>query len=310
MRFYLIISVLVFYFKVFAQQDPQYSQYQFNQMVINPAYAGNRDALSVVLDVRQQWAGFDGAPKTQAFSIHSPIAKKRIGVGLSAYADQLGPRKNTGVYGNFSYMLPINNKLRLSFGLRAGLLNYNLDWTKVTYKDQNEALGVYGVSRTTKLDVDAGLFLKSQTFYSGLSITHLNKPNMFSESISGVNAFNYSYNYVLNPHLFFIISKGFKVSENLVFNPTLLIKSSQGISATNINLNFLIKQKVWLGTFINSNNSFGFLAQVYISEKLRLGYAFDRGMGKVNRQLGASHEIMIGFDFNSYKSKMLSPRYL
>lgn len=305
----LFIS-LISCFCTFAQQDPQYSQYQFNQMVINPAYAGNRDALSVVLDVRQQWSGFDGAPRTQAFSIHSPIAKKRIGVGLSAYSDQIGPRKNIGVYGNFSYILPINNKYKLSFGLRGGIINYNLDWTKVNYKNQSEALAVYGVSRTTRFDADAGLFLKSNSFYAGLSITHLNKPVMFSETITGTNSVYYSYQYTLNPHLFFIISKGFKFGENLVFNPTLMLKSTKGIHSTYLNFNFLIKQKVWVGAFTNSSNSIGFLTQVYLNEKFRVGYSFDTGIGKIIRQLGPAHEIMIGFDFNNHKSKMLSPRYL
>jgi type IX secretion system PorP/SprF family membrane protein len=308
MKVKLLVMFCVVSLTVFSQQDPQYSQYQFNQMVINPAYAGNRDALSVVLDVRQQWAGFEGAPRTQAFSIHSPIAKKRIGLGLSAYSDQIGPRKNIGVYGNFSYMLPINNKLKLSFGLRGGLINYNIDWTKVSYKDQSEALAVYGVSRTTRFDLDAGLFLKSNTFYCGISATHLNRPVMFSEAIAGASSFNYGYS--LNPHLFFIISKGFKMGENLVFNPSLMLKSTNGINSTYMNLNFLIKQKVWVGAFINSANSIGFLTQVYLNEKFRIGYAFDTGIGKVNRQLGPSHEIMLGFDFNTYKSKMLSPRYL
>lgn len=296
----------------FAQQDPQFSQYQFNQMVINPAYAGSRDALSAVVNVRQQWSGFDGAPRTQAFSLHGPLKKKRIGLGLSGYADQIGPKKTVGVYGSFAYILPITNKLKLSFGLRGGIVSYNFDWSKISYQNPNEGPSNFSPqSQHTIVDVDAGLFLKSNSFYCGISVTHLNGAKIYNENISVINTpTTYNLNYNLNTHLFFIISKGFKLSENLVFNPTIMIKTVKGITTSDINANFLIKQRVWIGTFYRGENSIGALLQVYVTEKLRIGYAYDVSMSHVQRQLGSGHEIMIGFDFNTVKSKMLSPRYL
>lgn len=296
----------------FAQQDPQFSQYQFNQMVINPAYAGSRDALSAVVNVRQQWSGFDGAPRTQAFSLHGPLKKKRIGLGLSGYADQIGPKKTVGVYGSFAYILPITNKLKLSFGLRGGIVSYNFDWSKISYQNPNEGPSNFSPqSQHTIVDVDAGLFLKSNSFYCGISVTHLNGAKIYNENISVINTpTTYNLNYNLNTHMFFIISKGFKLSENLVFNPTIMIKTVKGITTSDINVNFLIKQRVWIGTFYRGENSIGALLQVYVTEKLRIGYAYDVSMSHVQRQLGSGHEIMIGFDFNTVKSKMLSPRYL
>ena len=296
----------------FAQQDPQFSQYQFNQMVINPAYAGSRDALSAVVNVRQQWSGFDGAPRTQAFSLHGPLKKKRIGLGLSGYADQIGPKKTVGVYGSFAYILPITNKLKLSFGLRGGIVSYNFDWSKISYQNPNEGPSNFSPqSQHTIVDVDAGLFLKSNSFYCGISVTHLNGAKIYNENISVINTpTTYNLNYNLNTHMFFIISKGFKLSENLVFNPTIMIKTVKGITTGDINANFLIKQRVWIGTFYRGENSIGALLQVYVTEKLRIGYAYDVSMSHVQRQLGSGHEIMIGFDFNTVKSKMLSPRYL
>lgn len=295
-----------------AQQDPQFSQYQFNQMVINPAYAGSRDALSVVVNVRQQWSGFDGAPRTQAFSLHGPLKKKRIGLGLSGYADQIGPKKTFGLYGSFAYVLPITNKLKLSFGLRGGIVNYNFDWSKITYQNPTEGAANYAPqAQHTIVDVDAGLFLKSNSFYCGLSLTHLNGAKIYNEQVTVVNTSgSYNLNYNLNPHLFFIISKGFKLSENLVFNPTIMIKSVKGITSGDINANFLIKQRIWLGAFYRGENTLGGLLQVYVTEKFRIGYAYDFSMNSTQRALGSGHEIMIGFDFNTVKTKMLSPRYL
>lgn len=298
----------------YAQQDPQFSEYQFNQMVINPAYAGSRDALSAVIVVRQQWSGFSGVPRTQSFSLHGPLKQKRIGLGLSGYADQIGPQKTTGLYGNFAYLLPINNKLRISFGLRAGMLNYNMDWNKITYKDANENQAAINPPKSkTILDLDAGLYLKSNTFYCGLSATHLSGPRIYDENYNitiNNNPQNYNLQYRLNTHLFFIISKGFKANENLVINPTIMAKSVKGITNIDINLNFLLKQRIWLGAYYRTRSSVGALAQVFVTERLRIGYTYDMGLGKTLRNLGGSHEIMLGFDFNTYKSKMLSPRFL
>jgi type IX secretion system PorP/SprF family membrane protein len=299
----------------FAQQDPQYSQYQFNQMVINPAYAGSKDALSAVLDIRKQWSGFEGAPSTQSFSFHGPLKKKRIGLGLSAYNDAVGPKRVTAAYGNISYILPINNKLKLSFGLRAGVVNYVYDFNKITYRDPGE-VNAYANLSTNKLkpDFDAGVFLKSNSFYAGFSATHLNAAYVYQDKISYTNVSGsqteYDLTYRLNTHIFGIVSKGFAVGDNLVINPTLIYKGSKSIANIDLNLNFLIKQRVWLGAYARSSGSVGALVQVIITDNIKVGYSFDKSLGKVQKKLGNGHEIMIGFDMSTFKSKMLSPRYL
>lgn len=310
-KIYIIIVVFSTYILT-AQQDPQYSQYQFNQMVINPAYAGTKDAMSVILDVRNQWAGFSGAPRTQALSFHTPLKNKRIGLGLTAYNDMIGPKRVTAAYGNFSYILPINNKLKLSFGLRAGIVNYVFDFNKINYKDQSESIA-YNTIPTNKIkpDFDAGLFLKSNSFYAGFSATHLNATYIYNDKVSTSGSLKeYDLTYRLNTHLFFIVSKGFSVGENIVINPTIMIKSASSTLNADLNLNFLIKQRLWLGAFMRSSGSVGLLAQVLITENIRVGYSYDRTIAPIQKNLGNGHEIMIGFDFNTFKSKILSPRYL
>lgn len=314
MKKIFIIVITLSTWSCLAQQDPQFSLYQFNQMVINPAYAGGRDALSVVLDVRQQWGGFSGAPRTQAFSLHGPLKKKRIGLGVSGYADQIGPKSNAGVYGSFAYILPINNNLKLSFGLRAGVVSYKFDWSQLTYQNGSEQIDANTAqSQQTRPDLDAGLYLKSNTFYCGLSATHINGSKIYNNEslpVGNVKGSTVNFNYSLMPHLFFIISKGFKAGENVVINPTIMIKTTSGITSGDLNINFLIKKKLWLGTFIRNGNAIGALAQFYVTDKFRIGYAFDRSVNNTQSRLGNGHEIMIGFDFNTFKSAMLSPRYL
>lgn len=315
MKKLLIILSCTLALPFFAQQDPQYSQYQFNQMVINPAYAGTKDVLSAVIDVRKQWSGFDGAPKTQSLSFQGPLKKKRIGLGLSAYNDAIGPKRVTAAYGNISYILPLSSKLKLSFGIRAGVVNYVFDFNKMNYKDPGETNAVANIS-TNKLkpDFDAGIYLKSNSFYAGFSATHLNSAYIYNDKVSYTNAtgsqVEYDLTYKLNMHIFGIISKGFAVGENLVINPTIIYKGTKAVTNIDGNLNFLIKQRVWLGVFYRSDATVGTLIQVLITEKFKIGYAFDTGISKVQKRLGNGHEIMIGFDFNTFKSKTLSPRYL
>lgn len=310
---YILLNCL-FVFVTKAQQDPQYSLYQFNQMAINPAYAGARDAIAVVADVRKQWVGFAGAPTTMAFTVHSPIMNNKVGVGLNFLSDQIGAKSISGAYGNFSYILKLGSKYKLAFGLRAGYLNYKFNFSKVNYKDANEST-ITDLANTNKgsVDLDFGMFLRSNSFFAGLSITHLNQAKVYSYNYTALNSSgniqNYTNTYVLNPHLFTIIGKAFSFGDNLVFAPSIMFKNVNAASSTDLNFNFFISQKLWLGLYFRSDYGVGMLTQFYATDKLRIGYSYDTGLGS-KRNLGASHEIMIGYDFSKNKSKMLTPRFL
>ena len=174
--------------KTMAQQDPQYSQYMFNQMAINPAYAGSKEALSATAFIRSQWTGIEGAPKTETFSIHGPLKKKKVGLGFSAIADQIGPKKSFGVLGSYAYRIQIKNGF-LSMGLRAGVYQYTYNWADIKYKDQAD---IYNTNNSTSKIVptaDFGLYYYTNTMYIGYSITHLYNGRLTSTSnLNGDNA--------------------------------------------------------------------------------------------------------------------------
>lgn len=298
-----------------AQQDPQYSLYQFNQMAINPAYAGSRNALAVVMDMRKQWVSFPGAPTTLGATIHAPVMNNKVGLGLNVVSDQIGARSTTGIYGSIAYIAKLNNKFKLSFGLRAGYLNYKFNFNKVNYKDVNEA-SLVDLSNVNKgaLDMDAGLYLRSNTFYMGVSATHINGASVYNKdytvlnSVTGLNR-NVSASYIMSTHLFLVAGKAFSINENLVFSPSVMVKYVSSRATADLNLNFLMNKRLWLGVFLKQGYGAGLLAQVYATEKLRIGYAYDSGLGS-KKILGSSHEMMIGFDFGNYKTKTVSPRFL
>lgn len=301
--------------KAVAQQDPQYNLYQFNQLVINPAYAGARDAIAIVSDVRKQWVGFDGAPTTMALSVHSPIANNKVGIGLSATNDKIGAKAITSVYGNFSYILKVNNNTKLSFGARAGYSMYKFNFSEVKYKNPDES-AYSDLSNANKgsLDVDAGLYLRTNTFYCGLSATHLNNGKIYNNSFTvrdtatGSSNTN-SLSYILRPHMFFTIGKSFVIKENFLFSPSIMVKTVMQKTTADLNLNFFVAKRVWFGVFVRQGVGFGGLFQVYATNQLRIGYSYDVTTGK-RKNLGTSHEIMIGFDIKKKKSAMVSPRLL
>jgi type IX secretion system PorP/SprF family membrane protein len=301
----LIILLLLLNTGAFAQQDPQYSTYQFNPLVINPAYAGARDGLSATASVRNQWVGFDGAPKTIAAGVHSPILNRNIGIGLTLYNDVMGPRNLTGAYGNFAYILKLNNKYKLSFGLSAGLNRYAFNFNKLTYKQNENTIDFSQVQTFNSFDVNSGLYFRSNSFFIGLSNTHLFASDVFKIE-TGNNSF---ISYRLRTHNFLSIGKSFLINENFIFAPTLMLKTVSGKGMADINLNAFLFKKVWFGLFVRSGYGPGFLFQYYINNNFKVGYSFDVGGGHA-KYLGGSHEIVINFEMPSKKSKVISPRFL
>lgn len=306
---YILFLCFAFSLLCKAQQDPQYNLYQFNQMVINPAYAGARDGISVIASVRNQWAGIDGAPRTSCMSVHGPVLNKHVGIGLTVVNDKMGPRNMTGVYGNFAYIAKLSSKFKLSFGLNAGYNRFQFDFNKLTFKDNESTSAAYinQLQTYNALDFSSGLYLRSNTFFMGLSSTHLFNPDVYNiKDTAGKSLLSYR----LLTHQFFTLGKSFKISDNCIFAPTIMIRQVQGKGNGDLNLNFFLFKKVWLGLLYKGSYGPGFLLQYYITDKFRVAYSYDTG-AKDARRLGASHEVMLGIDFaKGNKSKVVSPRFL
>jgi type IX secretion system PorP/SprF family membrane protein len=301
----LLSIILSFTFSGKSQQDAQYNLYQFNQLLINPAYAGARDILSAILLSRQQWVGIDGAPKTNCLSLHGPVINKNIGIGLTITNDEMGPRNVISVFGNAAYILRINSKMKLSFGLNAGFNRYQFNFNKVTFYNSEFPSSFNQNQTTNALDVNGGLYLKSQTFFAGMSMTHINSPSIYKSEASSIE-------YHLSPHMFFNLGKSFQINQNLVFAPTLLVKYSVSSLSYDFNFNFLINKKMWLGAFYRSSYGPGGLMQYFVTNKFKVGYSYDTGLGN-QLNFGSSHELMLSLDFGSTKSnktRTTNPRFL
>lgn len=290
-----------------AQQDPQYNLYQFNQMIINPAYAGARNALAVIASARNQWVGLEGAPKTNCFSIHAPVANNKLGIGLTLVNDVLGPRTNNAIYGNIAYILKLNNQWKLTAGLGAGLSMFRFNFNQLSFKAAEINTQLYENQRMSVLDLSSGLFLRSNAFFLGISATHLNSPFVYKYN-NTINAVTSTLSYQLRRHTFITMGKSFMLNENVVFAPSVTLRIIQS-GNMDLNLNFFLFKKIWLGCFVRSQYGAGLLMQYYITNRFRVGYSYDTGVNDA-RRLGPSHEAMLGLDFTTKKAKIISPRFL
>ena len=193
----LAIAILLVSLTASAQQDPQYTQYMYNMNVVNPAYAGLKESLSVTTLYRKQWSGLDGAPTTFTFSGHSPVNDK-VGLGLSAIKDQLGPVKETNVFIDFSYTLQMSERTKLALGLKAGATFHDVGLTDLDLQQPGDPFFANDINNTYP-NVGAGAFLYGDNYYFGLSV-----PNMLNSVHLDENGF------LELENLFYLVKKQLK----------------------------------------------------------------------------------------------------
>ncbi|MBT8266723.1 MAG: type IX secretion system membrane protein PorP/SprF [Bacteroidia bacterium] len=286
--------------QIFAQQDPQYTQYMYNTMSVNPAYAGQRDVLSITGLHRSQWVGIEGAPQTQTLGIHAPLRNERIGLGLNVINDALGPAQETYVNVNFSYTIPLNElDKKLSFGLTGGLHLLDTDWSKGQFQNPdvvfNENLSL--ISPT----VGAGLYLHSRKWYLGLSVPNIittEHYNDFQESLATERL-----------HFFLIGGYVFNLSDNTKLKPAFLVKAVTGAPIiADVSANFLFYEKLTLGLAWRWDDALSGLAGFQISEGLYVGYAYDYTTTDLKNYNSGTHEIVLRFELQKL-GRILSPRF-
>jgi type IX secretion system PorP/SprF family membrane protein len=302
--FFSAFIIFNFFFLIggLAQQDPQYSMYMFNPLALNPAYAGSREVLSSALLYRNQWTGISGAPSTASFSLQTPLRNKKIGVGMEIISDKLGPQSTSGLLLSYAYRIPFL-KGKLSFGLRMGMYDYSFDWSKMDYKDPNDVYNTQMRSSKITGTGDFGFYYYSRTFYWGLGMTHLNKGKITDINLGDSSSRQ-------SVHFFMPIGKAFEVG-NVIINPTLLIKGAGNApTQTDLSLNILLKERLWLGISLRSRYGVVFMTQYLVNDKMKVGYSYDYGRNKIGIAGKATHEIMVSYDINNHGAKMIMPRYL
>lgn len=298
----LIITLLTVMglYNVSAQQDPQYTQYMYNMNVVNPAYAGSNEGLTITALYRDQWVGLEGNPTTITFSAHSPISD-RVGLGLAAIKDELGPVSETNVYADFSYTLPLGGNLKLALGLKAGATFHDVGLAGLDVQDENDPFFSENINNVYP-NIGAGAFFYSDNFYIGLSV-----PNMINSIHLDENGMRYGSEV---QHYFATAGYVFQVSENFKLKPSTMVKSSFDAPLSfDANLNALFYDKFELGVSYRLDDSFSGLVGFQVTEFLRVGYAYDNVVSDLKVVAPASHEIILTFDILFNPRVMRSPRF-
>lgn len=288
----------------FAQQDPMYTQYMENLLTLNPAYAGSRDVLSLMVVSRNQWVSMPGAPVTRSFSMHSPLPGTNAGLGFSFLNDQVGPVKQSGIYADYSYTLSFSEKRSLALGLKGGVNFYEAGISDLTTNDPNDPVFLNDINRNFLPNFGVGAFYYTGKYYLGLSIPKLieNKINRNGASTQSISKEQI--------HIFFMTGYVFDVNRIVKFKPSILTKY---VKNAPVSLDFtgtlMFYERLWLGAMYRVGDSFGGLFQLQATNQLKIGYSYDLPINKLGAYNNGTHEIMVTFDFNFGRGRVRSPRY-
>ncbi|MDO1502042.1 type IX secretion system membrane protein PorP/SprF [Winogradskyella maritima] len=302
MKCYCLIVFLFGVMTLQGQQDPQYTQYMYNMAVLNPAYAGSDEGISLGLLYRNQWTGFDGAPETATLFGHSKLGG-HLGLGLSLIADELGPVKETNLYADIAYQLKLDDTHHLGLGFKVGATFHDIGLNNLTVFDPNDPFFSENVNSTTP-NLGAGAFLYSDSYYLGVSI-----PNLL-ESVH-LNA-NGSQLGTERQHLFITGGYVFELTKTLKLKPSFLVKSAFNASTSfDINLNALFYEKLELGASYRYDDSVSALVNFAITIDLKIGYAYDAITSRLRPFAPSSHEIFVTYRFLTKPKdrRIKSPRF-
>jgi type IX secretion system PorP/SprF family membrane protein len=288
--------------RVVAQQDPLYSQYMFNTLAFNPAYAGSADVFTMMALSRHQWVGFDGAPATQTFLAHSPLKKESMALGFTAVNDRIGPSRQTAFYGDYAYRIRTGGDARLAFGLRGGVELYQADIASLSTVEvdpanvniQGEVLPNFGF----------GLFWHAERCYAGFSA-----PKLIENEVDGeggtpiVAASEVRHFYLMGGYIV-------DIDRDLKFKPSFLLRQVSGAPLSlDVNASFLLRERIWFGLMYRLGSSVGVLCQYRVNDQFRLGYAFDLTTTQLGGYNAGTHEVMLSYDLRFIKGRTISPRY-
>ena len=287
---------------IYAQQESQYTQYMYNTTIINPAYAGSKGNLNLFGLYRAQWVGLEGAPTTANFSMNKPIEGSKMGYGVSILNDMIGPSSETEFAIDLSYTLFLNKDNRLAFGVKTTANLLNIDYGEVTEYNSGETLSNDNVSNRFSPNIGFGLFYYNSNSYLGLSIPMVLDTKRYNDVAS--STVNQKY------HLYFMGGKVFDLDYNLKFKPAFVLKQTSGTPLQlDLSANMLFNDKFSFGASYRWNRAVSAMAGFQISDKMFIGYGYDKETSRISNIVSDSHELFLIFDIFKNKSRLDTPRF-
>jgi type IX secretion system PorP/SprF family membrane protein len=304
-KYILICAIMVWGNNVFAQTEPMYSQYMYNMLGVNPAYAGNREATSFNFFQRRQWVGLAGAPQTTSVSIDGAFNDNKLGWGVQAYDDKLGVERADGVNMMMATHIQVSDKGTLSGGLSVGLMNYRIDLLNVQGRYTPSDPAFYSNFNKWLPAVGLGIYYNTDKFYAGFSI-----PNVLKSRLTAFDVMNSGIQKVNSTHIFFTSGYVFDVNEDVKIKPSTMIKAVGGAPIeADFNTNVWLKNVIGLGFSYRTGDAMVAMAEAQINNNLRVGYAYDITISPLKYYNNGSHELMFRYEFGNNNTKIKSTRY-
>lgn len=295
--FFIVFSTII----CVGQQDAQYSQYMYNTISINPAYAGSRNVMSVFGLHRTQWIGLEGAPETNNFSINAPMNNNAFGIGISIINDKIGPSIDNSFAFDLAYSIAISEKFKLSFGLKGTLDRLDINVSKLNPFHQNDP-EFKNFTSSLHPNIGFGLFLYSNSTYFGLSLPNSLEINRYDDESVSFYRDKRSY--------YFISGHVLELSDAFKFKPAVVSKYTEGAPLQlDFSANFLYKEKLLLGGAIRINAAVSALLGYQVDESWFVGYGYDLDTTKLSNYNSGSHELFVRFELFKNYSKIVSPRF-
>lgn len=299
----LCLLFIMAFSELYSQLQPLNNQYIVDGLSINPAYAGRREAMSVAVSYRNQWVGFEGAPRTETFSAHSPFLKENIGVGLVLLNNTIGITKQTEIMGNYSYSIKTMPG-KLSFGLGAGITIKNKDYNDLRVLDKGDELLSTPNKRFITPDFSAGVYYYTENYYGGFSMPFFMN-HRFNSASGKFNA----YHDFDNCNYVFTGGYLWKMNEDIKLLPSTLFKfNPSDDKQVDLNIRAIFKDNFWLGATYRTNYGIILNIQYQINNQFRVAYSYGSGFSELSRYQKGTHEIMLRYDFK-YLLEVVSPRY-
>jgi type IX secretion system PorP/SprF family membrane protein len=284
----------------FAQQDAQFTQYMYNTININPAYAGSRGALSIFALHRTQWVGLDGAPVTNAVSINTPLNTSNLGLGVSIVNDKIGPTHENTISADLSYTVPTSETFKLSFGIKATANLFDLDVTRLNPADDDPSLHDY--NNKFSPNIGAGVYWHSNKAYVGFSVPNFIETNRYDDN--EVAIFKEKINYYL------IAGYVFDLNNYIKFKPAVLTKIVEGTPLQlDMSGNFMVNDKFVVGIAYRWSAALSAMVGFQVSDGLYIGYGYDHETTNLDNYNSGSHEIFLRYELFKNNNKITTPRF-
>lgn len=294
--FVLVLTSMV----SFAQQDAHFTQYMYNTININPAYAGSRGALSIFALHRTQWVGLDGAPVTNTFSMNTPFNESNLGLGISIVNDKIGPTQENTISADISYSIPTSETFKLSFGMKATANIFSLDINKLNPVDNDPSLQNFNNKFTP--NIGAGIYLHSDKAYFGFSVPNFIETDRYNDN--EVAIFKEKINYYL------IGGYVFDITSDIQFKPAGLLKIVQGAPIqADISGNFMFMEKLTVGIAYRWSAAMSGMVGFQINDGLHIGYGYDLETTHLDKYNSGSHEIFLRYELFKNNNRMTTPRF-